>query len=45
MNTIKLLEPALINGSGKPVGGIEPVTTAILISTCMAIMAAIPPAK
>jgi len=25
-------EPELINGSGRPVGGIEPVTTAILTS-------------
>ena len=27
MKTSKLVEPAEINGNGKPVGGIEPVTT------------------
>lgn len=27
IKTNKLVEPAEINGSGKPVGGIEPVTT------------------
>ena len=35
--------PAEINGSGNPVGGIEPDTTAILSITCVAIMQAIPP--
>ena len=30
INTTSEVEPALIKGSGKPVGGIEPVTTAIL---------------
>jgi hypothetical protein len=32
INTIKLVPPALINGSGMPVGGMLPVTTAILIN-------------
>lgn len=32
-----------MNGSGIPVGGMEPVTTAILIATCTAIKDAIPP--
>ena len=32
INTDKLVPPAEINGIGIPVGGIEPVTTAILIS-------------
>jgi len=27
INTTKLVEPALINGSGSPVGGIEPDMT------------------
>jgi len=27
MKTTKLVEPALMNGSGNPVGGIEPDTT------------------
>jgi len=34
-----------MKGSGNPVGGIEPVTTAIFINTCIAIIAAIPLAK
>ena len=32
-NTIRLDDPAETNGSGRPVGGIEPVTTAILTIT------------
>ena len=37
--------PALINGKGKPVGGIEPVTTAMLISVWTPINAVIPVAR
>lgn len=36
------LVPALTKGNGSPVGGMEPLTTAMLIAVCMAIMAAIP---
>ena len=42
IKTIKELDPELINGKGRPVGGIEPVTTAMFTSTCMAMIAAIP---
>ena len=45
IKTINELEPELINGKGSPVGGMEPVTTAILTKTCMAIIAAIPDAR
>lgn len=45
MNTSKLVEPALINGSGSPVGGIEPETTAMFKITCMAIIAPMPKHK
>jgi len=31
MKTSKLVEPALMNGSGKPVGGIEAVNTSYCI--------------
>lgn len=31
--TISDVDPALINGSGKPVGGTEPLTTAMLTIT------------
>lgn len=31
MKTSKLVEPAEMNGSGKPVGGIEPVSTSYWI--------------
>ena len=43
-NTIRELDPALTKGNGMPVGGILPVTTAIFISTCTPISAAMPPA-
>ena len=42
IKTSKLVEPAEINGSGKPVGGIEPVTTAMLRITCIPSIAPIP---
>ena len=37
--------PALIKGRGKPVAGIEDVTTAILIAACIPITAVIPVAN
>ena len=43
MKTNSEVEPAEINGSGKPVGGILPVTTAIFKITWVAITHAIPP--
>lgn len=33
INTNNDVDPALINGSGSPVGGIEPVTTAMFNNT------------
>ncbi len=42
INTIMPELPLLINGNGNPVGGILPVTTAILTETCIAIIAAMP---
>ena len=45
IKTSSEVEPAEINGKGKPVGGIEPVTTAMLISVWIAIIADIPVAK
>lgn len=42
INTRSDVLPALINGSGSPVGGIEPVTTAIFSITCILIIAPIP---
>ena len=45
MKTTKLVEPAEINGNGKPVGGMEPVTTATLLTNCTAITVAIPDAS
>ena len=44
-NTLTLVPPADINGSGIPVGGIVPVTTATFIAVCTAIIAVIPVAK
>ena len=44
-NAIRLVEPAEINGSGRPVGGMEPVTTAILINVCIPIKAVMPDAR
>ena len=37
INTISPELPLLINGNGKPVGGILPVTTATFTITCIAI--------
>ena len=37
--------PALMSGSGSPVGGMEPLTTSALTSVCTAIAAVIPPAS
>ena len=45
MNTTSAVPPALINGRGTPVGGILPLTTAILIKTWLAIIVVIPVAK
>lgn len=45
IKTIKDVLPALINGSGNPVGGILPVTTAMFINTCTAITVATPVTK
>ena len=45
INTISELEPALIKGKGKPVGGIEPVTTAMFIKVWIAIILVIPVAR
>lgn len=45
INTTREVEPAEINGSGKPVGGIEFVTTKILSITCVEITHATPPAS
>ena len=45
INTTIAVLPELINGSGTPVGGMLPVTTAMLISTCVAIIATMPVAK
>ena len=45
IKTSKLVEPAEINGNGKPVGGIEPVTTAMLSITWIAIIAPMPKHK
>ena len=42
MNTISDVLPALINGSGRPVGGILPVTTAMFKIVCTAITLATP---
>ena len=39
------VEPALINGNGKPVGGILPDTTAMFKITCMLMIAPIPKHK
>ena len=36
------VEPKLINGSGNPVGGIDPVTTAMLMALWMKMSDAIP---
>ena len=45
INTISDVPPAEINGSGIPVGGIEPVTTAMLIISFAEISAVIHVAK
>ena len=45
INIITLVPPELIKGRGKPVGGIQPVTTAILRSVCTPIINAIPQAR
>ena len=45
MKTIRELPPALMYGKGNPVGGIEPLTTAILTKVCTPITAEIPVAK
>ena len=45
IKTTSEVEPALMNGSGKPVGGMEPVTTAILRRVWMAITAVMPDAR
>lgn len=42
INTTRDVEPDEMNGSGRPVGGIEPVTTATLMSVCTAMTAATP---
>ena len=41
----RAVDPADINGSGSPVGGIRPVTTAIFKRTCIANKQEIPVAK
>lgn len=45
IKTTSEVEPAEIKGSGSPVGGILPVTTATLIKNCAAITVAMPEAK
>ena len=45
MNTTRDVEPDEMNGSGRPVGGIEPVTTATLMRVCTAMTAATPTHK
>ena len=45
IKTNKLVEPAEMNGSGKPVGGIEPVTTAIFSMVWIEMIAPIPKHK
>ena len=45
INTISELEPALMNGSGSPVGGTLAVTTAIFINVWIAIIEVIPVAR
>lgn len=45
INTTRAVPPLEMNGSGTPVGGIEPVTTAIFINTWLAIMVVIPVAR
>ena len=45
INTTSELPPLLINGSGKPVGGIVPVTTAILSKVCIAMTQLMPADK
>ena len=42
MKTTKLVLPALMNGNGNPVGGMEPVTTATLRRVWMAITSPTP---
>ena len=42
INTTNAVPPLDMNGSGTPVGGILPVTTAILIKTWLAITVVIP---
>ena len=42
IKTSKLVLPALMKGNGKPVGGIEPVTTAMFIMVWIEIIAPIP---
>ena len=37
--------PAEMNGSGSPVGGMEPVTTAMFMITCTAIIVVMPVAR
>ena len=45
IKTTNEVEPADISGSGTPVGGIDPVTTARFINTCVAIILPIPTAR
>ena len=45
MKTTKLVLPAEMNGSGSPVGGIEPLTTAMFRIVWILIIAAIPKHK
>ena len=45
MNATRLLPPALTKGSGNPVGGIAPPTTAKFITLWIATIAVIPVAR
>lgn len=45
INTITEVPPLEINGRGSPVGGIDPVTTAILRRVCTPIIKATPQAS